>query len=183
MLVGDVHPDVADVAGAITPVPGGVGPLTIAMLMSNTVRPRGCGAVPLATERSGRRLQCAADAARRTDRRDRFGKIDGGGHAARAWHVRCWMPTRWATNCSNQGRLPTTKWCASSARRCWPRRNNGSRKLGAIVFADAAKRARLNQILHPRILEVVQQMVRGAGPTGRSGFGFRGSGADLSRRR
>jgi methylenetetrahydrofolate dehydrogenase (NADP+)/methenyltetrahydrofolate cyclohydrolase len=37
-LVGDVHPDVASVAGALTPVPGGVGPLTIAMLMSNTVR-------------------------------------------------------------------------------------------------------------------------------------------------
>jgi len=37
-LVGDVHPDVAGVAGAITPVPGGVGPLTIAMLMSNTVK-------------------------------------------------------------------------------------------------------------------------------------------------
>ena len=37
-LVGDVHPHVAEVAGAITPVPGGVGPLTIAMLMANTVR-------------------------------------------------------------------------------------------------------------------------------------------------
>jgi methylenetetrahydrofolate dehydrogenase (NADP+)/methenyltetrahydrofolate cyclohydrolase len=37
-LVGDVHPDVASVAGAITPVPGGVGPLTIAMLMSNTIK-------------------------------------------------------------------------------------------------------------------------------------------------
>jgi methylenetetrahydrofolate dehydrogenase (NADP+)/methenyltetrahydrofolate cyclohydrolase len=37
-LVGDVHPEVAEVAGAITPVPGGVGPLTIAMLMANTVR-------------------------------------------------------------------------------------------------------------------------------------------------
>jgi methylenetetrahydrofolate dehydrogenase (NADP+)/methenyltetrahydrofolate cyclohydrolase len=37
-LVGDVHPGVAEVAGAITPVPGGVGPLTIAMLMSNTVK-------------------------------------------------------------------------------------------------------------------------------------------------
>jgi methylenetetrahydrofolate dehydrogenase (NADP+) / methenyltetrahydrofolate cyclohydrolase len=37
-LVGDVHPlDMARVAGAYTPVPGGVGPLTIAMLMSNTV--------------------------------------------------------------------------------------------------------------------------------------------------
>jgi len=37
-LVGDVHPlDVAELAGAYTPVPGGVGPLTIAMLMSNTI--------------------------------------------------------------------------------------------------------------------------------------------------
>src|SRR5277367_4248193 len=38
VLVGDVHPAVMEVAGAITPVPGGVGPLTIAMLMANTVR-------------------------------------------------------------------------------------------------------------------------------------------------
>ena len=37
-LVGDVHPAVAEVAGKMTPVPGGVGPLTIAMLMSNTVK-------------------------------------------------------------------------------------------------------------------------------------------------
>ena len=38
VLVGDVHPEVADVAGALTPVPGGVGPLTITMLMMNTLR-------------------------------------------------------------------------------------------------------------------------------------------------
>jgi methylenetetrahydrofolate dehydrogenase (NADP+) / methenyltetrahydrofolate cyclohydrolase len=38
VLVGDVHPEVAGIAGAITPVPGGVGPLTIAMLMANTVK-------------------------------------------------------------------------------------------------------------------------------------------------
>lgn len=38
VLVGDVHPDVVQTAGAFTPVPGGVGPLTIALLMSNTVR-------------------------------------------------------------------------------------------------------------------------------------------------
>src|SRR5438270_6237677 len=37
-LIGDVHPEVADIAGAMTPVPGGVGPLTIAMLMFNTVK-------------------------------------------------------------------------------------------------------------------------------------------------
>src|SRR5664279_5255366 len=37
-IVGDVHPKSFELAGAYTPVPGGVGPLTIAMLMSNTVR-------------------------------------------------------------------------------------------------------------------------------------------------
>src|SRR3954468_20709837 len=37
VVVGDVHPTVADVAGALTPVPGGVGPLTIAMLLKNTL--------------------------------------------------------------------------------------------------------------------------------------------------
>jgi len=36
-LVGDVSYDVKDVAGQLTPVPGGVGPMTVAMLMSNTV--------------------------------------------------------------------------------------------------------------------------------------------------
>ena len=36
-LIGDVHPEVAEIAGALTPVPGGVGPLTIARLMFNTV--------------------------------------------------------------------------------------------------------------------------------------------------
>lgn len=38
ILAGDVLPGVAEVAGAMTPVPGGVGPLTIAMLMSNTLK-------------------------------------------------------------------------------------------------------------------------------------------------
>ena len=37
-LAGDVDPGVAEVAGWMTPVPGGVGPMTIAMLLSNTVR-------------------------------------------------------------------------------------------------------------------------------------------------
>ncbi len=46
-LRGDVHPDAAEVAGYMTPVPGGVGPMTVAMLMQNTVvaaqRRRGYG--------------------------------------------------------------------------------------------------------------------------------------------
>jgi methylenetetrahydrofolate dehydrogenase (NADP+) / methenyltetrahydrofolate cyclohydrolase len=48
VVVGDVHPAVAEVAGALTPVPGGVGPLTIAMLMKNTL------AAAQARGRSGR---------------------------------------------------------------------------------------------------------------------------------
>jgi methylenetetrahydrofolate dehydrogenase (NADP+)/methenyltetrahydrofolate cyclohydrolase len=38
VLVGDVHPEVETVAGALTPVPGGVGPLTVTMLMANTLQ-------------------------------------------------------------------------------------------------------------------------------------------------
>ena len=37
VLIGDVHPDAGEVAGAVTPVPGGVGPLTIAMVLRNTI--------------------------------------------------------------------------------------------------------------------------------------------------
>ena len=37
VLIGDVHPQAEEVAGAITPVPGGVGPLTIAMVLRNTI--------------------------------------------------------------------------------------------------------------------------------------------------
>lgn len=36
-LVGDVHPDVRHVAGYLAPIPGGVGPMTVAMLLTNTV--------------------------------------------------------------------------------------------------------------------------------------------------
>ena len=36
-LAGDVHPDVGEVASLLSPVPGGVGPMTVAMLMANTV--------------------------------------------------------------------------------------------------------------------------------------------------
>jgi methylenetetrahydrofolate dehydrogenase (NADP+)/methenyltetrahydrofolate cyclohydrolase len=49
LLVGDVHPDAVNTAGALTPVPGGVGPMTITMLMSNTVKAaklrRGVGSI------------------------------------------------------------------------------------------------------------------------------------------
>ena len=52
-LVGDIHPEAFALAGAYTPVPGGVGALTIAMLMHNTVKAararRGAGMAAAAT--------------------------------------------------------------------------------------------------------------------------------------
>ena len=57
VLIGDVHPDAVNTAAALTPVPGGVGPMTITMLMSNTVkaaRSRRSGGRPLATQASAR---------------------------------------------------------------------------------------------------------------------------------
>jgi methylenetetrahydrofolate dehydrogenase (NADP+)/methenyltetrahydrofolate cyclohydrolase len=56
VLVGDVHPDAIHTAGALTPVPGGVGPMTITMLMSNTIK-----AARLRREKSG--MQAAPSAA------------------------------------------------------------------------------------------------------------------------
>src|SRR6202041_2645678 len=59
VLIGDVHPDAINTAGALTPVPGGVGPMTITMLMSNTVKAgrlrRGrLGAQPVPSAAAGR---------------------------------------------------------------------------------------------------------------------------------
>jgi len=51
IVVGDVHPEVAEVAGALSPVPGGVGPLTIAMLLKNT------GAAAVARAEKGRSVR------------------------------------------------------------------------------------------------------------------------------
>jgi methylenetetrahydrofolate dehydrogenase (NADP+)/methenyltetrahydrofolate cyclohydrolase len=55
-LVGDIHPAAFALAGAYTPVPGGVGALTIAMLMKNTVQ--------AAKARRGAALLCEAGAGR-----------------------------------------------------------------------------------------------------------------------
>jgi methylenetetrahydrofolate dehydrogenase (NADP+) / methenyltetrahydrofolate cyclohydrolase len=53
-VVGDVAPDVAEVAGHVTPVPGGVGPMTIAMLLRNTVHAARYQAQGLAYPLAGR---------------------------------------------------------------------------------------------------------------------------------
>ena len=84
-------PSVAAVAGALTPVPGGVGPLTIAMLMANTVRaapgrglsrPCSASASPAAS-RPARRRCAAAGGARLPDARPRPGGSRRGGAGQR----------------------------------------------------------------------------------------------------
>jgi methylenetetrahydrofolate dehydrogenase (NADP+)/methenyltetrahydrofolate cyclohydrolase len=50
ILVGDIDfPSVAEVASHVTPVPGGVGPMTIAMLLKNTVRAAQLSVAPMAS--------------------------------------------------------------------------------------------------------------------------------------
>ena len=53
-LLGDVHPDAVQTAGALSPVPGGVGPMTITMLMSNTVKAARLRRVPAASQAGAR---------------------------------------------------------------------------------------------------------------------------------
>jgi methylenetetrahydrofolate dehydrogenase (NADP+)/methenyltetrahydrofolate cyclohydrolase len=53
ITVGDVHPAVGQVAGALSPVPGGVGPLTIAMLLRNTLAAATARAVVASDPQSG----------------------------------------------------------------------------------------------------------------------------------
>ncbi len=55
VVVGDVHPSAAEVAGALTPVPGGVGPLTIAMLLKNTLAAAEARAAKTTTNPEGSR--------------------------------------------------------------------------------------------------------------------------------
>jgi len=54
VLIGDVHPDAGHTAGALSPVPGGVGPMTITMLMSNTVKAARLRRAPAASQAGAR---------------------------------------------------------------------------------------------------------------------------------
>ena len=70
-LVGDVAPDVAEVAGWLAPMPGGVGPMTRAMLLANVVEaaeaaaPRGHRLDPLIMLHYGRPRTCTVQPASR----------------------------------------------------------------------------------------------------------------------
>ena len=156
VLVGDVHPGVAEIAGAITPVPGGVGPLTIAMLMSNTVK----------AARLGGRVRRRSMRSRYTQRRGgqtlmlRVG-LTGGIATGKSTVAAILSRTRLPPARSRQDRAPPDR-----ARRAayddvvrefgrgilTPDGRVDRAKLGAIVFADPKRLARLNAIVHPPVL-------------------------------
>ena len=150
LVVGDVHPGVADVAGALTPVPGGVGPLTIALLLEQHAR-GGRGPVRGAAGSAVAGL-IRRDAQGRADRRDRDGQVVGaatvrpprhsdgrrrraGARGARAWHARR------RTRSSNASAPPSRS----------PDGGIDRKELGAIVFGDEAARRELEAIVHPAV--------------------------------
>ena len=131
LVVGDVHPAVADVAGALTPVPGGVGPLTIALLLRNTVT----------AAKPESRDPC------RADRRHRHGQEPRARGVCQARRARPSTPTRWRTARLAPGRRaprrssralePASDWPTAASiaaplghrlqRRCGPPRSRGDR--------------------------------------------------------
>ena len=126
IVVGDVHPAVAEVAGALTPVPGGVGPLTIAMLLKNTLaaaemrvgsRQRSDG--------RGERVECDA-----LQRLTRCGTVSCSGHAVDWLHAEGGPDRR---NRDRQepraGAIPGT-WRAVPRRRRARARRDGGRNRG-----------------------------------------------------
>ncbi len=81
LVVGDVHPAVAEIAGAITPVPGGVGPLTIAMLLHNVIVAAEAREASISLDSSGSSLGCLSARSRASVS---FGRGVGGRRAPRA---------------------------------------------------------------------------------------------------
>ena len=148
VLVGDVHPDVVKVAGAFTPVPGGVGPLTIAMLMSNTVK-AAREAARCGRRRGGGALMLRAGLT---------GGIATGKSvvAAMMRELGCYVldADRMAHRLIEPGQAAYRKRrAANSAAVFWTTKDSVVRaKLAEIVFADPARLARLNAIIHPHVL-------------------------------
>ena len=158
-LVGDVHaPSVREVASALTPVPGGVGPLTIAMLMKNTVRAAAAAALPCSASASPAASRAASPTCCAASRRAGLRTLDldargARGHGARAAAP---MPTSWPrsgpASSAADGAIDRRRWAPSSSPT--PRRG-----------------ARLNAIVHPRVREEEARRARRS----RGGAGTRAS--------
>ena len=167
VLVGDVHPEVAEVAGAMTPVPGGVGPLTIAMLMANTLKAAELR-LAVVDRRSSIVPSSIVHAESGADRRD----CDREELRARALRERG-VPTIDADDVVHESLgpgTPTTKAIASAVRQ----RVSASRTAASTVpasarrcFGDAESRLRLEAIIHPVVYETIRRWYeRLEGPMG-----------------
>ena len=151
MLVGDVHPEVADVAGAMTPVPGGVGPLTVTMLMMNTLR--AARARPGSPEASRPPADdvVAGRVRRRPDRRHATGKSH-----VRERFERLGVPTIDSDRLARDAVAPGSRSCGRR-RAVWTERARFTTgaldryKLAEIVFADEQARKTLESIIHPEV--------------------------------
>ena len=152
IVVGDVHPEVADVAGALTPVPGGVGPLTIAMLLNNTVV-----AAERRRRRRGRPACCAV-------------ALTGGIATGKSWcsaasrttASRPSTPTSWRARRSRRARRapPRVVERFGAERVAAGRRASIARRSARSCSRDAAARADLEAIVHPGRLRRDRGVVR-----------------------
>ena len=141
-----MHPGVADVAGALTPVPGGVGPLTIAMLLEE--HRRGSPVAP-----AGRVSHAACGA----DRRHRNGKSFCLGLFGSLG-----VPIIDADILSRAAVAPGSPALAAVASRfgaavLMPDGTLDRAALGRIVFSDRAARADLEAIVHPEVYRRISE--------------------------
>ena len=149
VVVGDVHPAVAEVAGALTPVPGGVGPLTIAMLLKNTRRR---GSATRAGQLSADMLQAALT-----------GGIATGKSYCLARFAALGVPTIDADMLARDAVAPGSPGLGRGRRALRPgdpaRRTARSiaPRSARIVFADRAARADLEAIVHPDVYRRISE--------------------------
>ncbi len=148
-LVGDVDPSaMRELSSAYTPVPGGVGPLTIAMLMANTVQ---LAEQHLALDH--------VDVEGRPDRRLCERKIICCFGTRNAAGASSFTQINSATQFSSKAAKPMRRLCRRSARIfCSADGSIDRKKLAATVFGSPELLAKLSSFVHPAVFKLEQQM-------------------------
>ena len=160
ILVGDVHPDAIHVAGALTPVPGGVGPMTITMLMSNTVK---AAQLRRGQKKIGMVPSTAYHAVGSSMLRlGLTGGIATGKTAVAAMLREMGFPVLEADAVAHKLMEPGQPAYEQVVREFGPsildaQQHVDRAKLASLVFADRAKLDRLNAIVHPLVAEIIER--------------------------